>query len=784
MSDVCAMFYQPFFCYFTFIEEGKFQMTNVDLKKSVTALAVAGALMTMAGSASAAVNLNVNFNVDGENISAPADNTITGNRIKITGKLNDKGYAENVSGTLMEVTEKGVLNIGSEGSVIDASALTPKGPYTLLRAESGVINVTGKQVALNSSKIVFVDGPTKALEASAADGVINVNAGKLYSYGDIVATKGTVDINATSAELRGDITANGGNVDIDVQGGLYIDAFHSISSELTLTDKAVVGIKAGEHSLVAFDKATINGSTLNVDLGNNKTSTLSFGEAVTAENSTVNLKNLTLNTSSLTLNGGSLSMTNVVFGEAPDVGPAMFAAGQKINLTNASLALNNTDVHGGINVAGGDAEGQRPSVTVTGGKVTGGLTTDKADVELGNGAEVDNLTVEDANVSLGDSQVDEFRGNGTSSLTVTSSKAGIGDNQSTDLKVRVTGNVTDDIGGAQGADELLKKLGYTSEEQKKAADITMEKGDIVGETTIKGNTVTEAVNTDNLAVAEMVGATPAVVARIQANELRKRLGDVRANENANGVWARYNGGAFSGEHELDADFNMIQIGFDKQFEAGQPRLGMAVSYAQTDADNMAASTDADTVTVAAYAAWMADEGLFADVIGRFGMVSTDITMDGKTADMMSATYGLSGEVGYRFNLADQFFFEPSVELTFNHIEGDSFVVNDIKRTLDDTDSLMARVGVASGMNLPNNLGNVYVRLAGVHEFMGESDITTAGLGQSRTITFGEDETWFEYAVGGTINFNPNTYMYVDLERTEGADIEEDWRANVGVRYSF
>ena len=30
----------------------------------------------------------------------------------------------------------------------------------------------------------------------------------------------------------------------------------------------------------------------------------------------------------------------------------------------------------------------------------------------------------------------------------------------------------------------------------------------------------------------------------------------------------------------------------------------------------------------------------------------------------------------------------------------------------------------------------------------------------------------------------STYVWADVERTEGADIEEEWRGTVGIRYSF
>ena len=42
--------------------------------------------------------------------------------------------------------------------------------------------------------------------------------------------------------------------------------------------------------------------------------------------------------------------------------------------------------------------------------------------------------------------------------------------------------------------------------------------------------------------------------------------------------------------------------------------------------------------------------------------------------------------------------------------------------------------------------------------------------------------WVEYAVGANFNLTDNAYTYVDLERTSGGEVTENWRWNVGFRY--
>ena len=47
-----------------------------------------------------------------------------------------------------------------------------------------------------------------------------------------------------------------------------------------------------------------------------------------------------------------------------------------------------------------------------------------------------------------------------------------------------------------------------------------------------------------------------------------------------------------------------------------------------------------------------------------------------------------------------------------------------------------------------------------------------------------DDTWLEYGIGANVKLTDKTYIWADVERTEGADIDEEWRGTVGIRYSF
>ena len=61
----------------------------------------------------------------------------------------------------------------------------------------------------------------------------------------------------------------------------------------------------------------------------------------------------------------------------------------------------------------------------------------------------------------------------------------------------------------------------------------------------------------------------------------------------------------------------------------------------------------------------------------------------------------------------------------------------------------------------------------------------ATLGQSKN-TFEADlgGSWFGMRVGANFNWTKNTYTYIDFERTNGGDVKENYRWNIGVHHNF
>lgn len=412
-----------------------------------------------------------------------------------------------------------------------------------------------------------------------------------------------------------------------------------------------------------------------------------------------------------------------------------------------------------------------------------GLALDSEEHDAVTDLTLVNSTVENVNLSKGSVTLG-VEENGIMTINTLT----LGD----DVTRRATadGVTNDAVGGDVNAflENHIKIGNGSTVEQLGEATVELAEGEAVGKVTGKivdgkldESTVVEDVNQKSIDVTNLLGMMPRFVTRVEMNDLRKRMGDLRAVEGKNGVWARYDGGKLSGQG-LDHKFNKIQVGADTMPSDNGIRYGFALSYTQGDVDGSASTADTDTYSLAGYGVWLGDEGQFADVIARVAKVGTDLTTAAYSADLDQLALSLSGEFGWRFDLAKSLYVEPSIEATYTYIEDETFTGTTALFEIDSTNSFMTRAGAALGWKLPDDRGDIYVRGGLVHEFLGDSKLSVNhGF---RTVELDGQDTWFEYAIGGNYKVGNNAYVYADVERSAGGDIDVDWRANIGARFVF
>ncbi len=411
----------------------------------------------------------------------------------------------------------------------------------------------------------------------------------------------------------------------------------------------------------------------------------------------------------------------------------------------------------------------------------------------------ESITLRDGTLNVADTQatvtVNKLTGSGEILLAVASDEKGgfiSGTVTATDavgakLALTATGVTADDFEDAQTA---MQFLGDKVSVADATVNKTVEEGAINGaitETVVNGQSqgVEQAENT-KLSAFGSVAALSAFQWRHDMNDLTKRMGELRTSPEGIGTWARL----YGSEQEygaLQAKNTSIQVGSDVDVGMGW-KVGAAFSY--TDGNATYADGDADNKAygLGIYGTWMAENGQFVDLIAKYSRLDTDFALNGMNGGFDNNAYSVSAEYGWHLKLGEYAFVEPQAELTYGQVLGDTFTTgNGVKVEQDDFDAFIGRIGVRGGFHFPDNKGVVYVRASVLHDFEGEST-AVASLVSDSNVSKGIYEdlggTWYEVGVGANFNVTDNTYTYVDLEKTSGGEVKENWRWNVGLRHTF
>lgn len=659
---------------------------------------------------------------------------LNGDKGKIDVSLGNSGRLEMTSNQ-----KGGILKSMLAGNV---SITGGTGSYLKLETKSGESNdaplgdshIANSEVVINVDKLDIISAGGKAIVRQNPTESLKITARDIYVKGRVQqGGNGSTEINGFDT-----LTIDGGSnyAVVSADGALTIKGKES--SEVTLkasgTD-AVIGSRSPSGNL------SIDAQTIRIENTGEAGVGIAGGET-----------DETAGTVTLTADSIQVTATHAV--NVNDKGG------------NFTMTANELDLNGNVTTLGG-----KLGVNATRATVTGDIKTTNTEFALngelqfkGNTAEIDNLTGASATFTI--TKADQ-------SVTIK--------NANKALTVAATGDLNDEVGmdafknltvggDAKGVQVVAREGMYTGE----TTGVLNEKGEIV-------QTVTGA-NSIMSNVLDLASASTLSLNRILMNDVRKRMGDLRASEGTHGVWARYDGGKFSGSNSFENDFSTVQIGADTAAFLDGTRLGVAFSYTTSDSDMQRGDAEMDAYSLAFYGTKFFENGMFVDVIGRLATIDTDVTIDGnKKGNLDNMAVSLSGEFGWRFDVNQSFYVEPQAEVTYTYLDSDKLKLSSgHEYELDSVDSLIGRLGFATGFKCPNNFGDVYLRASAVHEFLGDAAVH----GGTYTLETDGDDTWIEFGVGANFNLNKNLYGYVDLERTEGADLDEDWRANVGVRYSF
>ena len=600
----------------------------------------------------------------------------------------------------------------------------------------GLINLNAEEVVIRGHSdngwIYGIYGQNSTTNSTKDLATVNINAGKTY-----------VDVSAGTAENAIAIVAmSQGRVNIE--GDLYVNTLESSkgSTAIVARGDAVVSINKGSAHTVQMNgdidfnyhdgtSGTKVDAVVDVNLSGadsywNGNTTVSWGEDNKPDDDKLSVTGMTLGLA----NGAVWTPTKVTNSVPTASSGTMYAALNYLNMDNGVVNLNK-------------------GVDVEVGKLSGSGTVNlAADLKEGESAG----TFKATNAAEGAALAVNLTGVTADDLTAKEATALVANVSSTDKNLSVTGNV--------------------------------EEGLVNGALTIGSDGVSMGKNHVMESALEIASITSLSLDRILNNDIRKRMGDLRSVTGDTGVWMRWDGGRLKGDSGLTNDFNTVQVGVDTLTAWDNVRVGLAGSFTYGDGDHKRGSSDMEGVAVAAYGVWMADNGMFADVIARLGSFNTDVKLAGYDGSIDSMVASLSGEFGWRFNLYERFYLEPQLELAYTYVDGDTFSLGSARYDVDNTDSLIGRAGVSAGWKLPGDRGDIYARASVVQQFLGDAKISGQNNGMMNVYEIDGEDTWFEYGIGTNVRLTEKASLWADVERTEGAQIDEEWRGTVGLRYSF
>ena len=283
--------------------------------------------------------------------------------------------------------------------------------------------------------------------------------------------------------------------------------------------------------------------------------------------------------------------------------------------------------------------------------------------------------------------------------------------------------------------------------------------------------------------------------RADNNDLMRRMGDLRNGDGDYGAWGKIYGGEIETRQGTGSKLNYraVQVGFDRQIKLNQGKLitGVALSHLSGDGKSTVGNSDLTSTMFGLYGSYVGDKGHFADLIVKYGRMNNEIAYtDG--ANKYSGEYGSNGlsvtaEYGYRYQLKNNMYMEPQVELSYGSIGSSSYTMkmnSALGATVhnDAFKSLIGRIGFTLGQQKQKN--NIYLKLALAHEFQGAVKLNANYNGIQAGSNIDGKSTWLEYGIGFNSMVGKNTNLYGEIERSTGSVVRTNWRAHMGLRYSF
>ena len=366
-----------------------------------------------------------------------------------------------------------------------------------------------------------------------------------------------------------------------------------------------------------------------------------------------------------------------------------------------------------------------------------------------------------------------------------------------------TGNYKVRIDNATGAGSIAdyndNELIYVNDKNSNATFSAANKADLGAYTyqaEQRGNTVVlqQMELTDYANMALSIPSANTNIWNLEQDTVGTRLTNSRHGLADNGgAWVSYFGGNFNGDNgtiNYDQDVNGIMVGVDTKIDGNNAKwiVGAAAGFAKGDMNDRSGQVDQDSQTAYIYSSAHFANNVFVDGSLSYSHFNNDLSatmsngtyVDGSTN---SDAWGFGLKAGYDFKLGDAGYVTPYGSVSGLFQSGDDYQLsNDMKVDGQSYDSMRYELGVDAGYTFTYSEDQAltpYFKLAYVYD---DSNNDNDVNGDS--IDNGTEGPAVRVGLGTQFSFTKNFSAYTDANYLGGGDVDQDWSANVGVKYTW
>jgi len=278
------------------------------------------------------------------------------------------------------------------------------------------------------------------------------------------------------------------------------------------------------------------------------------------------------------------------------------------------------------------------------------------------------------------------------------------------------------------------------------------------------------------------------------NNLNKRMGELRDTREQAGLWLRTARSSGSGEGGYSDRYTLLQAGFDKKHRQQGADLftGVMASYTDSQASGGDFHGKTRACGVGLYASAVFDTGAYLDVIGKYIQHKNDYQArfagPGQQKFTTHSWYG-GLELGYRHQLAKDFFIEPQAELVYGAVSATrlKWQEQDITLAIDQKRfyPLIARTGVTVGKRFSGKGWAMTLRSGLDYQV----DLRSSGKVMLRDAWAerkmnGKKDSRMLYHVGLNGEVSKNLRFGLEVERSAFGKYNMNHAINANIRYSF